>query len=59
MPNEFIVRRPAPPPPERMVPGVMGISLQQLINDIRENRDGTYDRLYLSPQKGPPKGGQS
>ena len=46
MPNTFVIHRTSPLPPEKMVPGIMGISLEQLINEIRENRDGKYDRLY-------------
>ncbi len=33
-----------------IVEGVFGISLEQLINDIRENRDGKYDSLF-EPEK--------
>ena len=43
---EFIVTgRPAPAPQEQVV-GVMWISLDTLINAIRENRDGQYDHLF-------------
>lgn len=44
--NEFIINRPARMHPKDVVPGVMGISLEQLINQIRENRNGQYDCLY-------------
>lgn len=44
--NEFIVTgKPAQTPQEQVV-GVMGISLDALINAIRENRDGQYDHLF-------------
>lgn len=29
-----------------IVEGVFGISINQLINDIRENRDGKFDYLF-------------
>ena len=32
--------------PQQMAVGVMGISLEQLINEILENRDGRFDCLF-------------
>ena len=44
--NEFIVtEKPAQTPQEQGVGG-LGISLDELINAIRENRDGQYDHLF-------------
>ena len=44
--NEFIVAEHRKMTPDQVVRGTMGISLEQLINDIRENRDGLYDSLF-------------
>lgn len=44
--NEFVIN-PVKLTPQQMVLGVMGISMSQLVNDILENRDGIYDRLYI------------
>ena len=44
--NQFLVDKNRNITPQQIVVGVMGISLEQLINDIRENRDGRYDCLY-------------
>lgn len=47
--NEFIVAEDRKLTPQQVVMGVMGISLEQLINEIRENRDGRFDCLYTCP----------
>ncbi len=44
--NEFIVAPDRKLTPQQTVMGVLGISLEQFINEIRENRDGRYDCLY-------------
>lgn len=44
--NEFIVPENRQLTYEQLTMGTMGISLEQLINDIRENRDGLYDSLF-------------
>lgn len=46
--NEFLVPENRKLTPQQIVMGTMGISLEQLINDIRENRNGRYDCLYKS-----------
>lgn len=32
--------------PEMLVMGLFGVSLDQLINNIRVNKDGEYDSIY-------------
>lgn len=49
--NEFIVAENRKMTHEQVVMGTMGISLEQLINEIRENRDGRYDHLYKREEK--------
>ena len=44
--NEFLVAEGTKLTPQQTVVGVMGISLEQLINEIRENRNGRFDCLY-------------
>lgn len=44
--NEFIVEKKRVLTPQQQVVGVLGISLDELINAIRENRDGKYDHLF-------------
>lgn len=44
--NQFVVEKKRVLTPDQMVRGVMGISLDKLIEAIRENRDGQYDHLY-------------
>lgn len=44
--NEFIVEKKRVLTPQQQVVGVLGISLDELINAIRENRDGQYDHLF-------------
>ena len=44
--NEFVVDKTAKLTPQQVVMGTMGISLNQLIAAIRENRGGQFDRLY-------------
>ena len=46
--NEFVVAKDRRMTPQQIVRGVMGISLEQLINAIRENRDGQFDCLFVS-----------
>lgn len=45
--NEFVVVKKPVLTPQQMVLGVMGISMDELINAIRENRDGKFDQLYV------------
>ena len=50
--NEFIVTGKPAQTPQQQVVGVLGISLDELINAIRENRDGQYDHLFKpAPQE--------
>lgn len=50
--NEFVVEHKRALTPQQMVKGVMGISMEDLINAIRENRDGQFDNLYKpQPEK--------
>lgn len=49
--NQFLVAEDRKLTHQQVVMGVMGISLEQLINDIRENRDGRYDFLYIKNAK--------
>ena len=44
--NEFLVAEGRKLTPQQMAVGVMGISLEQLINEILENRDGQFDCLF-------------
>lgn len=44
--NEFIVAADRKLTPQQIVVGVMGISLDELVNAILENRDGRFDCLY-------------
>lgn len=44
--NEFLVAEGRKLTPQQMAVGVMGISLEQLINEILENRDGRFDCLF-------------
>ena len=44
--NQFLVAEGRTLTPQQTVMGVMGISLEQLINEIRENKDGRFDCLY-------------
>lgn len=44
--NEFIIEKQRVLTPQQQVVGVLGISLDELINAIRENRDGQYDHLF-------------
>lgn len=49
--NKFVVDKSIKLTPQQMVPGIMGISVEQLINMIKENRDGQFDQLYKKPIK--------
>lgn len=49
--NEFLVAEDRKLTPQQMVIGVMGISLDELINAIRENRDGRFDCLYKKKEE--------
>lgn len=44
--NEFKVEPGRKLTPQQIVMGTLGISIEQLINEIRENRDGRFDCLY-------------
>ena len=44
--NEFLVTEGRKLTPQQMAVGVMGISLEQLINEILENRGGRFDCLF-------------
>ena len=44
--NEFVIEKKRVLTPKEQVVGVLGISLDDLINAIRENRDGQYDHLF-------------
>lgn len=44
--NEFVIEKKRVLTPQQQVKGVLGISLDELINAIRENRDGQYDHLF-------------
>lgn len=46
--NEFVVVKKPVLTPEKMVPAVLGMSLDALVNAIRENRDGKYDSLFVA-----------
>lgn len=50
--NEFKLEpREKPLTHDQVVLGIMGVSLADLINAIRENRDGAFDCLYKQKQK--------
>ena len=44
--NEFIVEKQRVLTPQQQVVGALGITLDELITAIRENRDGQYDHLF-------------
>lgn len=44
--NEFVVDKTAKLTPAQVVMGTMGVSLNDLIDAIRENRGGQFDHLY-------------
>ncbi len=44
--NDFIIDRTVKPTPQQVVLGTMGITMQQLVNAILENKDGQFDSLY-------------
>lgn len=49
--NEFkLEQRETPPTHDQVVLGVMGISITDLINAIRENKGGAFDCLYKKPE---------
>ncbi|MCD7734625.1 MAG: hypothetical protein LUH48_05815 [Clostridiales bacterium] len=58
--TEFIIDRTVKPTPQQLVLGTMGITMQQLVNAILENRDGRFDSLYKKEAKNrkapPPEG---
>lgn len=45
--NEFIVEPGRKLTPQQTVAGVMGITLDDLVAAIQENRDGQFDRLFV------------
>lgn len=49
--NEFVVEK-KPLNPGQVVAGVLGVSLDDLITAIRENRGGQYDHLYKQKESG-------
>lgn len=50
--NEFKTeQREKPMTHDEVVLGIMGISLNDLVNAIRENRDGVFDCLYKQPKQ--------
>ena len=49
--NQFIVAEGHTLTPQQVVMGIMGISREQLINDIRENKAGRYDCLYKTSKR--------
>lgn len=50
--NEFkLEQRETPPTHDQVVLGIMGVSVADLINAIRENRDGAFDCLYKQPKR--------
>ena len=49
--NEFVIEKQRVLTPQQQVEGVLGISLDELINAIRENRDGQYDHLFKPATK--------
>lgn len=53
--NEFIVAESRTLTHQQIVMGVMGISLEQLIIDIQENRGGRFDCLYKKNTKEEPQ----
>lgn len=50
--NEFKTElREKPMTHDEVVLGIMGIRLNDLVNAIRENRDGVFDCLYKQPKQ--------
>ena len=50
--NEFETeQREKPMTHDEVVLGIMGINLNDLVNAIRENRDGVFDCLYKQPKQ--------
>lgn len=54
--NQFVVNENRTLTHDQVVHGVMGISLEQLIAAIQENRDGKFDCLFK--QQPPKEAGQ-
>lgn len=50
--NEFVVEQKKPLNPGQVVLCVLGVSLDDLITAIRENRGGQYDHLYKQKENG-------
>lgn len=48
--NEFIVDPDRKLTPQQTVVGVLGISLDELVAAIQENRDGKYDHLFVTKE---------
>lgn len=46
--NEFIVEPGRKLTPQQTVVGVLGITLDDLVAAIQENRDGQYDHLFIN-----------
>ena len=44
--NELVVKQQKPLTPSQIVASVMGMSMDELITKIRENRGGQYNHLY-------------
>lgn len=44
--NEFVVKQKKSLTPSQIVASVTGMSMDELITKIRENRGGQYDHLY-------------
>lgn len=44
--NEFVVKQKKPLAPAQIVASVTGMSMDELITKIRENRGGQYNHLY-------------
>lgn len=49
--NEFIVHKGVQASHDDIVRGTLGIGIEQLIREIRENRGGKYDALYKKEER--------
>lgn len=48
--NEFVAEPGRKLTPQQTVVGVLGITLDDLVAAIQENRDGQYDHLFVTKE---------
>ena len=57
--NKFIIHSTPKLSPDETVRMSMGISIEELIEAIKENRNGEYDQLYKNKKQGTEAGGKT